>query len=482
MGKTPKVKTRKRPIDVVESIDESAAKRPRSETMTEDEIMNEESELKTDFLDLFLEPDLSGYTKPEPVVKLEKGTIVPADFIESLPLLNIKSEINKSLARQLYPVFLAKQNEHIFPTPLEYQHAAPGTILGISLFVSAHGNINGSFEDIPRTQAAHTLTHEENLSGTYPNTPLRKLKGVLATSTKNIKVNINYMDVSDMNIFLFNQGSCAGLITNASQDRLIKDQRNINRVMTNPLSGNPIEFDVLTGRRGYVEKTTSVDPKTFNDIKTKLEKQQKLTKAENEKLFSGKSGKMHLMHYKGEKVNRLAVKDVGSKKNEIMDTRGNTSILDSGKVLMMITKKEGNYCSTNKYVMLSTNEEMTENIRRLVSDFKSVNLEKVIEDYVTNVKSILEHGIFKTMYTKNVNLLSLIKGILHANGNPQAPVFIYDPSCNSFSNTHNWTTLTPDQLSSIRSTDDAVKGNDIAFGKKRSRKKSKRNKSKRKRI
>jgi hypothetical protein len=201
-----------------------------------------------------------------------------------------------------------------------------------------------------------------------------------------------------------------------------------------------------------------------------------------------------LMTYEKEKVSSMAnkvystlLKDVStaelyhpSFEIDEVELELNPTDSDAHKLIMIVTKYTSEGCVSEKYVLLAhpyelerTELKMEEQLSPSIANFyKSILKPIITEEIILGIKSDTP-----SYFIKLNELISLANKIIQdINGEILTPIDFYDLSCNSFIGMNEVykdmykRRLTDKELSIVRFIDDYIRQKDVAYGRKRIKK------------
>ena len=355
-------------------------------------------------------------------------------------------------------------------------------ITSVSIIIVCHGSINATFND----EYAETslglgvefpvgIELEENFEETILRVKdvdnhtgftsrIHELESDYDQEGKSVRVDYTTLDVSYLNVFFSNSGSCAMVPMIRDKNFMTKKQALVNDAMDAELTrvvcstNNELNICKDYGNFNQVDFTENYDREDVEDLDP-----------EN----------LNLTRYAGEKVNILADKIYQTRSDETHSKDGAISEFDFGKIVIIltVTKSTGSY--KKKYIILGP--ELRDELAILVDDFPNCN------DDINNYSRSLERGEnagIRIMNASLVNILNLITNILVEYGELDAPIHIYDTSCNTFLNKGSSYDITkktpigPRIKTIIKKVDEKFREFGIAYGKtkRKSKRKSKRKK------
>lgn len=342
-------------------------------------------------------------------------------------------------------------------------------ITNVSIIIVCHGSINATFNDeYAETSSAlgvefpvgielednfeeTQLRVKETDTHTWFTSRTHELESEYDQDGKSVRVDYTTIDVSDLDVFFSNSGSCAMVPMIRDENFMTKKQALVNDAMDAELTrvvcstNNELNICKDYGNFNRVDFTENYDREDVEDLDP-----------EN----------LNLTRYAGEKVNILADKIYQTRSDETHSKDGVISDFDFGKIVIILTVSTQTGVYKKKYIILGP--ELLDELAILVGDFP--NCDDDISNYSRSVGRGENAGI-RIMNASLVNILNLITSILVEYGEIYTPIHIYDTSCNTFLNKGSSYEITkktpigPRIKTIIKKVDEKFRDFGIAYGK-----------------
>jgi len=340
-----------------------------------------------------------------------------------------------------------------------------GEISKISFVCICHGASMTTFEELDPTRNYKKTTQVSDHV-----IPSRTTDVIFKKSTPPLKLQYRDIDTKNLNVFLSTSETCLGATVRLYTHEILQvRQKLLNDIMEEITHTCPTTdiFDV-TPYYGKIHHTTRKTYSERNEMASRTI-QRKYRKKKN------KTYKMEVtefMKHDNDKVDTILDKIYTLEYGEINGFLTERS--DSGKLVMIITRNTLSGCTSEKYVLLSTMDDVIRSIQKLykdltqpIADFALSILQTqthIIDGKEINLPSVTLHGLLMLAYF----IIEQREGI---EATKRIPIHIYDLTCNNFFSTpshysHNKTDalLNEQELSIMRMFNKHLRDNDIAYG------------------
>lgn len=355
-------------------------------------------------------------------------------------------------------------NEAIIPKNGKYKGTRTGPIKSDLFFFRTHT------EDVPK----------------YNN------KVVYKTTKPIAEFEYSTIDVRDMNVTLSTTSTCFGIPTYRGTKTPIHKQELVNDIMDDVFSTCPKNMIYKKFHKTYEISHKEYDSRRRESAARKIQEfvKHKGTRRESALRESAARKIQHFtrkrttpktvfMNYEKEKVNWLVNKKFGAETElvavikEPIPTRGVVDIeptdTDAHKLVMIITKYTATGCSSTKYVILASDEEMEEYKDNLREEFPKADqflretLEEMPKDLILGRKH--RYPVLTLTLHDLIRLGKIIIEEFNGRGSSRTtPIDIYDLSCNTFGSFSGKMELNEIESSQVRMMDKYIRRQDEAYG------------------